>query len=85
MDNLIGLPQWLSGKKKKKYPPAMQEMLRKLGFDPWVGKIPWRMTIHSSILAKENPMGWQTTVHVITKESHTTLQLSNNNNFIIFI
>ena len=55
MDNLIGLPQWLSGKKKK-YPPAMQEMLRKLGFDPWVGKIPWRRTIHSSILAKENPM-----------------------------
>lgn len=35
MDNLIGLPECLSGKKKKKkYPPAMQEMHGKLGFDP---------------------------------------------------
>ena len=39
MDILIWLPQWLSG---KKYPPAMQEMHRELGFDPLVGKIPWR-------------------------------------------
>ena len=48
--------------------PAMQE---RPGFDPWVGKIPWRkeMETHSSILAWKilwteapgvlQPMGWQ--------------------------
>jgi len=30
-----GLPRWLSGKES-----ACQ--CRRLGFDPWVGKIPWR-------------------------------------------
>ena len=35
---LCGLPWWLSGKKKKKF--ACQGM--RCGFNPWVGKIPWR-------------------------------------------
>ena len=40
-----------------KNPPAMQET-RRCGFDPWVGKIPWRrkMSAHPSILAWKNPM-----------------------------
>ena len=44
------LPGWLGGQE-----PACQ--CRRCGFDPWVGKNPWRrkMTIHSSIPAWEIP------------------------------
>ena len=38
--------------------PATQETLKRLGFDPWVGKIPWRregMATHSSIYAWRTP------------------------------
>ena len=43
------------------------------GFDPWIGKIPWRregMAIHSSILAWRIPMdrgSWWATVHGVAK------------------
>ena len=42
------------------------------GFDPWVGKIPWRRVwlTHSSILAWRIPLdrgAWQATVHGVTK------------------
>ena len=42
------------------------------GFDPWVGKIPWRegMATHSSILAWRIPIdsrAWQAVVYDITK------------------
>ena len=40
MNNIVcvvlpGLPRWFSGKE----PPCQ---CRRCGFDPWVGKIPWR-------------------------------------------
>ena len=37
-ENSLGLPWWLSGKKKKKSACPC----RKFGFNPWVWKIPWR-------------------------------------------
>ena len=41
---------------------------RRLGFDPWVGKIPWikEMETPSSILA------WKIPIHGVTEESDTT-------------
>ena len=40
------------------------------GFHPWVGKIPWRIATHSSILTWRIPMDrgtWRATVHGVTK------------------
>ena len=60
----IRLPRWLSGKE-----PACQ--WRRLRFDPWVRKIPWRkewLPLQYSCL--EDPMdggAWRAIVHSITK------------------
>ena len=55
-----GLPLWFS-----LYRIRLQ--CRKPGFDPWVGKIPWRRkSTHSSILAWRIPVdrkAWWATVH----------------------
>ena len=62
-----------------KNPPAVQRH----GFDPWVGKIPWRRKCHplqESCLG--NPMdrgAWWTVVHEVTKESDTGEQLNDSN------
>ena len=64
-----GLPQWLSGKES-----ACRH--RRLGFDPWVRKIPWRRKWHSiqySFL--ENPIdreAWWAIVRGVTKNQDTT-------------
>ena len=69
-----GLPWWLSGKES-----AYQ--CRRLGFDPWIGNIPWRRKWqHSSILAweipwTEEPGGIQS---MGLQELDTTSQLNNN-------
>ena len=41
-----------------KNPPDNSEDIKRLGFDPWVGQIPWRRAVstHSSILAWRIPM-----------------------------
>jgi len=49
-----GLPWWLSGK----------EFTRRLRFDPWVGKIPWRRK-------------WQPTLVFMPEKSHGQRNLSN--------
>ena len=53
LSECIGLPRWLSGLKKKKNPPIMQEMrVRSLdGEDP----LEEEMAIHSGILAWKIP------------------------------
>ena len=45
---------------------------KKRGFNPWVGKIPWRkkMAIHASVSCLENSMdrgAWWATVHGVAK------------------
>ena len=44
---------------------------KRCGFDPWVGKIPWRWKWHPTpVFLPENPMdggAWQATVHGIAK------------------
>ena len=44
---------------------------RTLGFDPWVGKIPWRREWQPTpVFLPENPMdrkAWQATVHEVAK------------------
>ena len=67
---LVGLPWWL--RQWRTHPPH-----RRPGFDPWVGKIPWRKALgldnppQNSCL--ENPMdrgAWQATVHGWQKVRH---------------
>ena len=48
-----GLPSWLSGKKFA----CQQRWHRRCGFDPWIGKIPWRRK-------------WQPIPVFLTGESH---------------
>ena len=63
MSNGPGLPRWLSDKKKSAYQCRRH---RRLGFDPWVRKTPWKeeLATHSSIFAwkiswTEEPGGLQ--------------------------
>ena len=60
-----------------KNPLANASRSKRLGFNPWVGKIPWRReTIHSSILGWRIPMDrgtWQATGHRVAK-SRTVLK-----------
>ena len=67
-----------------KNPPAMQEThVQSLG---WEDPLEKGMATHSSILAWEIPWtegAWWATVHGITKESVTTWQLNNNNEYFI--
>ena len=68
-----GFPGGASGKE-----PACQcRRLKTHGFDPWVGKIPWRRKWQpTAVFLLENPMdrgAWQPTVHRIAK-SRTWLQ-----------
>ena len=61
----MGLPRWLSGKES-----ACQS--RRLRFDPWVGKIPWRRKWATPLQYSclENPMdrgAWRAIVHGVTK------------------
>ena len=63
-----GFPGGASGKNQ----PASVRDAKKPGFDPYVGKIPWRrkMATHSSILAWTVPQtrgAWRATVHRVTK------------------
>ena len=66
------LPRWHSGKESA----CQCRRQRRLGFDPWVGKIPWRRKWRpSSYSCLENPMdreAWQAMVHRVTKESNKT-------------
>ena len=48
-----GLPRWLSGKE----PPCQCRRHRRRGFDPWIGKMPWRRK-------------WQSTPVFLPGESH---------------
>ena len=49
---------------------------RRHGFDPWVGKIPWRRKWQSTLVfLLGNPMdrgAWQATVHGVMQESDMT-------------
>ena len=70
-----GLPTWLSGKELA----CQCRRHWRVGFDPWVGKIPWRRAWHPRQYSHlENPMDrgalW-TTVHGVTKESDMTGRL----------
>ena len=70
------LPWWLSSKE-----PACQGS--RCGFDPWVGKIPWRgngSPLQYSCLENFMDTGaWWATVHGVAKESDMTQRLNNKN------
>ena len=64
---LKGLPWWLSGNE-----PICQ--CKRLRFNPWMGKIPWRRKWQPTPSCLGNPMdkgAWQITAHRVTKESDT--------------
>ena len=64
-----GLPCWLSGKE-------FAYECRKLRFNPWVGKVPWRkkwQPIPVFLPGKPQARGaWWATVHRVIKESSMT-------------
>ena len=64
-----GLPCWLSGKE-------FAYECRKLRFNPWVGKVPWRkkwQPIPVFLPGKPQARGaWRATVHRVIKESSMT-------------
>ena len=55
---------------------------RRLRFDPWVGKIPWRRALQPTLIplpGKSMDRGaWRATVRRLAKESDTTYRLNNN-------
>ena len=63
----LSIPRWLRGKESI----CQRRRLRQHGFNPWVGKIPWRG--HDNPLQYpcfKNPRGrglWQATVHEVAK------------------
>ena len=62
----VGLPRRLSGRE-----PAQCRRPKRLGFDPWMGKIPWRRAWQPTpVFFLENPMdrgAWRATIHRVTK------------------
>ena len=71
-----GLPWWLSSKESTC-------QCRRPGFDPWVGKIPWRKKWQPTpalLPGKSHGQGsQQVRVHRVAKESDMTSRLNNNN------
>ena len=63
----LGLPRWLSGKESA----CQCRRHKRNGFDPWVGKIPWRRKwLHTPVFLSEEFMdkgAWLATVHGISK------------------
>ena len=78
----MGLPRWLSGKES-----AWQ--YRRLMFDPWVGKIPWRRKWQPTpVFLARKPYGqrsWAGYSPWDHKELDTTQQLNNNNNVCVCV
>ena len=74
----MGLPRWCRGKE-----PACQCMRHKRsGFDPWVGKIPWKRTWQPTLVfCLESPVDsracWAT-VYRVAKSQTQLKQLSTN-------
>ena len=72
----------LRGHASGKEPTCKFRRLKRLGFNPWVEKIPWRG--HSNPLqcsCLENPLdrgAWQATVHGAAKSRTRLKQLSTN-------
>ena len=72
MENFLVLVNVLrdfpGGSVVKNLPARLGDAGKRHGFDPWVGKIPWRkeMATHSSILA------WRIPTHGIAKGSKMT-------------
>ena len=72
----MGLASWLSGKESD----CQCRSCNRLGFDPWVGKIPWKRKWNPlQYFCLENPSDrgtWQATVHGVSKELDITEQLN---------
>ena len=77
----LGLPQWL------KNLPAMQETQR-LGFNPWVRKMPWRRAWQPTrVFLPGESCGWRSLADSSLWDCKTemTEQINNNNNVSIYI
>ena len=55
---IIGLPQWLNGKKKKKKICLQCRRHREYTCDPWVGKIPWRRAWKPTLVSLPGESPW---------------------------
>ena len=67
--SILGLPWWLSGIESA-------HQCRRLGFCPWVEKIPWRKkwqpTPFGNLGNLKDRGAWRAIVHAVIKESDTT-------------
>ena len=65
----VGYTWYFSGGTSGRESTCQCRKPKRHGFDPWVGKIPWRRVLHGNPLqysCLENPMdrgAWQATVH----------------------
>ena len=62
---------------------------RRPGFDPWVGKIPWRRDQLTTMVSLPREFhgqrgAWQATVHGVLKESGTTERLTLPQTFLSY-
>ena len=76
LDRPLGIPAVTTGKKKKtkkKHPPDSAGDLKRHGFNPWVGKIPWKRRWQPTpvILPGESHRGaWWAAVHGLHRVGH---------------
>ena len=78
---LQGFPGGASGKKKKNPPVSQCGRHKRLEFDPWVGKIPWKRAWQPTpvFFPGESPRteeAWQATVHSVARSRTRPKRLS---------
>ena len=75
---IFGIPSGTRGKE----PICQSRRYKRLRFDPWVGKVPWRRKLQPiPVFLMKNPMdrrGWQVIVHRVTKRQTQIKQLSRH-------
>ena len=60
----------------------MQVDIKRPGFDPWIGNIPWRRAPYSSILASEEPGGLQSVASQRVGHNWSNLACTHNTDML---
>ena len=85
-ENYPGSSRAFPGGASGKEPPCQCRRCRRPGFNPWVGKIPWRRKWQSTpVFFLENPMdrgAWRATVHGVT-QSQTRLSDYHHYDYLV--
>ena len=80
---------WLPSLRSGKEPACLCRRHKRCGFDPWVGKIPWRKKWHATPIFLPGKSHGQRSLADYTpwgsKESHRTEHLNSNNNMYLYL